>query len=115
MIPASRRRIKKNRLQQARQRRGLDWEKALAADLNEEGWARCWPAGWGGQPWDISAVLEGYAYAIECKHIARGTCPDMRTPEASAWWPCCGMNRKPCALCHGLPFGTPCWAAAEEA
>ena len=53
MIPASRRRAEKNRLQQARQRRGLDWEKALAADLNEEGWARCWPAGWGGQPWDI--------------------------------------------------------------
>ena len=72
MIPASRRRAEKNRLQQARQRRGLDWEKALAADLNEEGLARCWPAGWGGQPWDISAVLEGYAYAIECKHIARG-------------------------------------------
>lgn len=72
MIPASRRRAEKNRLQQARQRRGLDWEKALAADLNEEGWARCWPVGWGGQPWDISAVIDGYAMPSNAKHIARG-------------------------------------------
>ncbi|PWL42811.1 hypothetical protein [Allofournierella sp.] len=72
MVPADRRRVRKDKTQQARRRRGDEWEQALAADLDAAGWAKCWPRGWAGQPWDISATVEGHSYAIECKRIARG-------------------------------------------
>lgn len=72
MVPAERRKVRKDKLQQARRRRGDEWEQALAADLDAEGWAKCWPRGWAGQPWDISATVKGRSYAIECKRIARG-------------------------------------------
>lgn len=72
MVPADRRRVRKDKAQQARCRRGDEWEQMLAADLDAAGWAKCWPRGWAGQPWDISATVEGRSYAIECKRIARG-------------------------------------------
>lgn len=48
-----------------------------------QAWARCWPKSWHGQPFDISAQVEGRALAIECKSIARGNLPfsALRTNE----------------------------------
>ena len=70
-IPASRR-PKRDTLQRARQRRGDEWEKELCNELQRLGWARRWPKAWAGQPFDISAVIDGISYAIECKRVLRG-------------------------------------------
>lgn len=72
MVPANRRKIRRNKAQQARRRRGDDWEEDLVIRLDAAGWARRWPRGFCGQPWDISATIEGRSYAIECKRIASG-------------------------------------------
>ena len=40
MVPADRRRMRKDKAQQARRRRGDEWEQALAAGLDAAGWAK---------------------------------------------------------------------------
>ena len=71
-VPSKMRRKTVNEQQRARRRLGDDWEQALTEELDSYGWAKRWPRGWSGQPWDISAMLDGRAYAIECKRIASG-------------------------------------------
>ena len=77
MIPASKHRNHKDKLQRQRSRSGADWEAAPCAELDAlpNAWARRWPKAWTGQPFDISAEIEGHAFAIECKSIARGNLP----------------------------------------
>lgn len=74
MIPANRRKIEKNALQQRRRRRGAEWENDLLEELNQmpQGWACGLPKNWAGQPYDISAMIQGQGLAIECKRIERG-------------------------------------------
>ncbi|MEG0896878.1 MAG: hypothetical protein RSF73_04990 [Ruthenibacterium sp.] len=72
MIPAQRRKAKKDTLQQARRRRGAEWENDLCAALDASGWAHQLDKGWSGHPYDISAVLNGIPFAVECKRIATG-------------------------------------------
>lgn len=78
MIPAkTRKSARKDRLQQARRRRGAEWETVLVLNLNRrpDTWAVLLPKSWTGQPFDITAVQKGRAMAIECKRIARGNLP----------------------------------------
>lgn len=77
MIPASKHRQHKDKLQRQRSRSGADWEADLCEELDTlpNAWARRWPKAWTGQPFDISAEIEGHAFAIECKSIARGNLP----------------------------------------
>lgn len=77
MIPANQRKKQKNKLQQQRGRNGAEWEQTLCEELDGAPgcWARRWPKAYAGQPFDISAQLEGRACAIECKSIARGNLP----------------------------------------
>lgn len=72
-----RRRCAKDKLQQARSRRGLDWQADVLALLGEipGAWARGWPADYGGQPYDIEATIDGRSWGIECKRIACGNLP----------------------------------------
>lgn len=85
MIPAKKKRQHRDKLQQQRNRNGTAWEEQLCEELNAlpQAWARCWPKSWHGQPFDISAQVEGRALAIECKSIARGNLPfsALRTNE----------------------------------
>lgn len=85
MIPAKKKRQHRDKLQQQRNRNGAAWEEQLCEELNAlpQAWARCWPKSWNGQPFDISAQVEGRALAIECKSIARGNLPfsALRTNE----------------------------------
>lgn len=85
MIPAKKKRQHRDKLQQQRSRNGTAWEEQLCEELNAlpHAWARCWPKSWHGQPFDISAQVEGRALAIECKSIARGDLPfsALRTNE----------------------------------
>ena len=85
MIPAKKKRQHRDKLQQQRNRNGTVWEEQLCEELNAlpQAWARCWPKSWHGQPFDISAQVEGRALAIECKSIARGNLPfsALRTNE----------------------------------
>lgn len=71
-VPSKMRRRRIDAQQRERRRRGDDWEQELANELDSYGWAKRWPRGWSGQPWDISAMLDGHAYAIECKRIVSG-------------------------------------------
>lgn len=77
MIPANRRRNQRNKLQQQRSRNGKQWEEDLCEELNAapNSWARCWPKAWAGQPFDISAMVQGAALGIECKAVQRGNLP----------------------------------------
>lgn len=79
MIPSEMRRrpAPRNRLQQARRRRGAEWEAVLVQELNNQpdGWAVLLPKSWTGQPFDITAMMAGQGLAIECKRIARGSLP----------------------------------------
>ena len=77
MIPATRRRPPRNKLQQQRSRNGKQWEEDLCEELNAapNSWARCWPKAWAGQPFDISAMVQGAALGIECKAVQRGNLP----------------------------------------
>lgn len=77
MIPASKHRKHKDKLQRQRSRSGADWESGLCEELDAlpNAWARRWPKAWAGQPFDISAEIDGHAFAIECKSIARGNLP----------------------------------------
>ncbi len=72
MVPAKARRVHKDKLQRSRRRRGDEWEKDLAEELDSYGWAKRWPRGFAGQPWDISAMLDGHSFGIECKRVASG-------------------------------------------
>lgn len=76
MIPAKQRKARKNK-QQTRNRNGRIWEQDLCDAINAApgSWARCWPKAWAGQPFDISAMVEGHSLAIECKSIVRGNLP----------------------------------------
>ena len=73
MIPAKQRRTTRDKLQQQRSRNGRLWEEDLCAELNAApaSWARCWPKAWAGQPFDISALVQGMPLGIECKAIRR--------------------------------------------
>lgn len=77
MVPAKARRRHRDDLQRRRSRSGADWEAALCEELDAlpHAWARRWPKAWAGQPFDISAEIDGHAFAIECKSIARGNLP----------------------------------------
>lgn len=77
MIPAKQRRTTRDKLQQQRSRNGRLWEEDLCAELNAApaSWARCWPKAWAGQPFDISALVQGMPLGIECKAIRRGNLP----------------------------------------
>ncbi|MDY5326995.1 MAG: hypothetical protein SPH42_09160 [Gemmiger sp.] len=77
MIPASKHRKHKDKLQRQRSRSGADWESGLCEELDAlpNAWARRWPKAWAGQPFDISAEIDGHAFAFECKSIARGNLP----------------------------------------
>lgn len=79
MIPSSTRQgpPRKDRLQQARRRRGADWEALLILELNHrpDTWAVLLPKSWAGQPFDITAVQAGRGMAVECKRILRGNLP----------------------------------------
>ena len=79
MIPAATRRspARKDRLQQARRRRGAEWEADLIRELGRrpDTWAVLLPKSWAGQPFDITAVQAGRGMAVECKRIARGSLP----------------------------------------
>lgn len=77
MIPAKKHLQHRDKLQRQRSRNGTDWEEQLCDELNDlpHSWARRWPKAWSGQPFDISAQVEGHALAIECKSIARGNLP----------------------------------------
>lgn len=79
MIPAKTRKppARKDRLQQARRRRGAEWEAAFVAGLNRQTnvWAVLLPKSWAGQPFDIIAMANGKGMAFECKRIARGNLP----------------------------------------
>lgn len=85
MIPAKKKRKHRDKLQQQRNRNGTAWEEQLCEELNAlpQAWARRWPKSWHGQPFDISAQVQGHALAIECKSIARGNLPfsALRTNE----------------------------------
>lgn len=85
MIPAKKKRQHRDERQRQRSRSGAEWEAELCAELNAlpQAWARRWPKSWHGQPFDISAQVEGHALAIECKSIARGNLPfsALRTSE----------------------------------
>lgn len=85
MIPAKKKRQHRDKLQQQRNRNGTAWEEQLCEELNAlpQAWARRWPKSWHGQPFDISAQVQGHALAIECKSIARGNLPfsALRTNE----------------------------------
>lgn len=77
MIPAKKNRQHRDKLQRSRSRSGAEWEAELCEELDAlpRSWARRWPKAWTGQPFDISAMVEGRALAIECKSIARGNLP----------------------------------------
>ena len=77
MIPAKKNRQHRDKLQRSRSRSGAEWEAELCEELDAlpRSWARRWPKAWAGQPWAISAMVEGRALAIECKSIARGNLP----------------------------------------
>lgn len=77
MIPAKKNRRHRDKLQRQRSCNGTDWEEQLCDELNAlpNSWARRWPKAWSGQPFDISAQVEGHALAIECKSIVRGNLP----------------------------------------
>lgn len=77
MVPAKARRRHRDDLQRRRSRSGAGWEAALCEELDAlpHAWARRWPKAWAGQPFDISAEIDGHAFAIECKSIARGNLP----------------------------------------
>ena len=130
MIPAKKKRQHRDKLQQQRHRNGTAWEEQLCEELNTlpHAWARCWPKSWHGQPFDISAQMEGRALAIECKSIARGICPfppcaptrsktsaGSRTPAAPLCWRYGGTNRPPGRLSPGGRFGHASWPGTGAA
>lgn len=86
MIPAKQQRKNlRNKEQLRRQQNGKAWEIDLEEEIDSAPgcWARRWPSGWLGQPFDLTAMCGGIGFAIECKRIAKGNLPlsSLRTNE----------------------------------
>lgn len=74
MVPAQQHNSSKDRLQSRRSKTGKEWEYQLCRELNEQpgAWACRWQNSWQGQPFDLTAVVGGIPFAIECKSLAKG-------------------------------------------